>query len=357
MLRPMFSVVVVVVVMVLQHTRAFDIREMRQLAARNNVTSVLVFGDSTVDPGNNNHLPTTFKSNFPPYGKDFFGGHSTGRFTNGRLPTDFIGDALGVTGIIPAFLDRSLKKEQLLHGVSFASAASGYDNLTADVTKVLRISRQIEYLRHYKIHLRELVGEKRGEEIVRNAIFIVSAGTNDFIQNYFVEPERSKQFSVERYIDYLMNCLAKDIEDMQRLGGRRFVVVGVPPMGCLPLIKTLNDATDCADNLNQVSITFNSKLKAKLITLKKLLGVKICYADCFGPLLDAMKQPMKYGFTETSKGCCGTGTTEFGESCRGLNICADPTKYVYWDAVHPTEKMYKFIAYEVLKAVSVEMFR
>lgn len=70
---------------------AVDIHQVRQLAARNNVTCVLVFGDSSVDPGNNNRLPTFMKSNFLPYGKNFFNGRPTGRFTDGRLATDFIG--------------------------------------------------------------------------------------------------------------------------------------------------------------------------------------------------------------------------------------------------------------------------
>ncbi|KAF9588126.1 hypothetical protein IFM89_007602, partial [Coptis chinensis] len=41
-------------------------------------------------------------------------------------------EALGIkSSLIPAFLDPNLKKEDLLTGVSFASSASGYDNLTA----------------------------------------------------------------------------------------------------------------------------------------------------------------------------------------------------------------------------------
>lgn len=68
-----------------------DVGQIRQLAARNNVSCVLVFGDSSVDPGNNNVLQTTMKGNFPPYGKDFFGRRPTGRFSDGRLATDFIG--------------------------------------------------------------------------------------------------------------------------------------------------------------------------------------------------------------------------------------------------------------------------
>ena len=55
------------------------------------VPAVFVFGDSIVDTGNNNHINTLIKCNFPPYGKDFQGGKPTGRFSNGSVPSDFIG--------------------------------------------------------------------------------------------------------------------------------------------------------------------------------------------------------------------------------------------------------------------------
>lgn len=54
------------------------------------VPAYFVFGDSLVDVGENNYLPTLFQADFPPYGETFF--HKpTGRFTNGRNIGDFIG--------------------------------------------------------------------------------------------------------------------------------------------------------------------------------------------------------------------------------------------------------------------------
>ncbi|CAI9260993.1 unnamed protein product [Lactuca saligna] len=35
------------------------------------VSAILVFGDSTSDPGNNNYILTPFRGNFTPYGRDF----------------------------------------------------------------------------------------------------------------------------------------------------------------------------------------------------------------------------------------------------------------------------------------------
>lgn len=64
----------------------------KSIALNRTVPAVYVFGDSIVDPGNNNaNFRTVFKCNFPPYGRDFPGGIATGRFSNGRVPSDFIG--------------------------------------------------------------------------------------------------------------------------------------------------------------------------------------------------------------------------------------------------------------------------
>ena len=54
--------------------------------------AIQVFGDSIVDTGNNNGLKTLIKSNFPPYGRDFKEGKATGRFCNGKIISDFIGN-------------------------------------------------------------------------------------------------------------------------------------------------------------------------------------------------------------------------------------------------------------------------
>lgn len=85
-----------------------------------------------MDPGNNNHLPTTARANFLPYGLNFYGRRPTGRFTNGRLATDMLAEKLGISRIIPGFFDPNLRLAQLRRGVSFASGGSGYDDSTAN---------------------------------------------------------------------------------------------------------------------------------------------------------------------------------------------------------------------------------
>ena len=97
------------------------------------IPAVIVFGDSSVDSGNNNVIKTLLKSNFRPYGRDFLSGQPTGRFSNGKVPPDFISEAFGLKPTIPAYLDPAFTIADFATGVCFASAGTGFDNSTSDV--------------------------------------------------------------------------------------------------------------------------------------------------------------------------------------------------------------------------------
>ncbi|KAG8385486.1 hypothetical protein BUALT_Bualt03G0050400 [Buddleja alternifolia] len=337
------------------YAQATDYNTLRLMASKHNMTCILVFGDSSTDPGNNNKLSTSMKSNFLPYGEDFFNGRPSGRFSNGRLATDFIAEAFGYTNLIKAFLDPAITRNDLLHGVSFASAASGYDEYTANLSNVLSISKQLDYFRHYKIRLRNLVGRKESEEIIENAIFVLSMGSNDLLVNYYGKPTRSKQYNLEQYQNYLISCMQTAIKKMHSLGARKLVVVGVPPFGCLPIVRTLKHDVLCDVELNKVAFMFNLKIQRGLKTLNEP-SFRSIYADIYDITLNVVEHPLKYGFIEPLKGCCGSGTYEYGVTCKNLTTCADRTKYVFWDAFHFTEKMYKIIADAALGIILSFMF-
>lgn len=56
------------------------------------VPAMFVFGDSSVDVGNNNYLPLSIaRADFPFNGIDFPTRKPTGRFSNGKNAADFLG--------------------------------------------------------------------------------------------------------------------------------------------------------------------------------------------------------------------------------------------------------------------------
>lgn len=83
---------------------------------------------------------------------------------------------------------------------------------------------------------------------------------------------------------------------MKSLGATRLVIVGVPPLGCMPLVKTLMDQKTCVETYNKVAFSFNSKIQQKLAIVRSKLGIKkTAYIDCYASILDAINNPNKYG--------------------------------------------------------------
>ncbi|XP_038718007.1 GDSL esterase/lipase EXL3-like isoform X2 [Tripterygium wilfordii] len=74
-----------------------------------------------------------FKMQFPSLRKGFPGQVATGRFCNGKVPSDLIAKAFGVKDTMSAYLDPKLKDKDLPTGVCFASGGSGLDDLTARI--------------------------------------------------------------------------------------------------------------------------------------------------------------------------------------------------------------------------------
>ncbi|EYU38777.1 hypothetical protein ABFS82_03G072800 [Erythranthe guttata] len=313
--------------------------------------ALFIFGDSIFDTGNNNYIKTIAKANFPPYGKDFIGGIPTGRFSDGKIPSDLSAEELGIKTILPPFLDPSLQDQDLLTGVSFASASTGYDPLTARLSSVLSFSDQLELFKEYISKLNKIAGDEKSSAILRESLFLVDGGNNDFLITYFGTLLRKFQYDVPSYIDLLVSHASTFVQELYGLGARKIGVFGLPPIGCVPVSRTLRGGLKrkCAKEYNEAAQLFNNKLSAEIASLKsaQLSEAIIVYADIYNPTLDIIRNPQKYGFEIVDKGCCGTGTVELSFLCK--YACSDVSDYVFWDSVHPTEKTYRIIVHRIFE--------
>ncbi|XP_019255145.1 PREDICTED: GDSL esterase/lipase At5g45960-like [Nicotiana attenuata] len=332
-----------------------DNKNLQKWPFNNSVSAVLVFGDSTVDSGNNNYINTLSKCNFAPYGRDFVNHKPTGRFTNGRLITDYIVSYLGIKDFVPPYLDPSLSLEELMTGVSFASGSSGFDPLTAQLSGVIPLEKQLEYFKEYKKRLENAIGKEKTKLIISKATFIISAGTNDFVVNYYNTPYRRHTYKVSAYQQFLLQLLQQFVQGLMNEGARTIAVAGVPPFGCLPLIITINSGSalqprQCVESYSAVAREYNSLLQHLLKTMQ-IHNTKLFYLDTYNPLNDMIQDPTKYGLTEVAKGCCGSGLVELSILCNPKSIvCNNPSQHMFWDSVHPTQFTY-YTLFQALRPI------
>ncbi|XP_022958433.1 GDSL esterase/lipase At5g22810-like [Cucurbita moschata] len=318
------------------------------------VPAMFTFGDSVLDVGINNHLKTLMKANFPPYGRDFVTHNPTGRFCNGKLASDFTAEYLGFTSYPQAYLGEAGGKN-LLIGASFASAASGYLDTTAHLYNALSLTQQLEYYKEYQNKVAEFAGKTNASAIISGAIYLVSAGSNDFLQNYYVNPLVYKKYTVTQFADILIASYVNFIQNLYALGARRIGVTTLPPLGCLPTAITIfgSDSNECVGKLNNDAVSFNSKLNATSQSLHaNLPGLNLVVLDTYKPLYQLVTKPAENGFFEARKACCGTGLLETSILCNkeSVGTCANASEYVFWDGFHPSEAANKFLADNLLPA-------
>ncbi|KAH9734282.1 GDSL esterase/lipase EXL3 [Citrus sinensis] len=324
----------------------------RQLRENEKVPALIAFGDSILDTGNNNNLISLAKCNFPPYGKDFIGGKPTGRFSDGKVLTDLLAEGLGIKETVPAYLDPNLQSKDLATGVCFASGGSGLDPLTSSITSAIPISGQLKNFKEYIGKLKGVVGEEGANKVISKSLFLLSAGNNDLGINYSVL--RVKKYDISTYTSMLVSWTSTIIKDLYGVGVRKIAIFSTTPVGCLPIFRTLHGGLmrSCADDDNKAAELFNSKLLAEVKNLNSSLPqAKIVYVDFYNPLLYLISNPVKSGFSVSDRSCCSTGTVETAILCNKKTpfTCANVSKFVFWDSVHPSERACRITAAPILQ--------
>ncbi|XP_066387005.1 GDSL esterase/lipase At5g33370-like [Miscanthus floridulus] len=307
-----------------------------------------VFGDSLVDNGNNNYLMTTARADSPPYGIDYPTHRPTGRFSNGKNIPDIISEHLGAEPTLP-YLSPELRGQKLLVGANFASAGVGILNDTGfQFVDIIRMSQQLQYFGEYQGKLRALVGAARARQMVRRSLVLITLGGNDFVNNYYLVPFslRSRQFSLPDYVRYIVSEYKKILIRLYAMGCRRVLVTGTGPLGCAPAIMAqLSRNGECAAELMRAASLFNPQLARALDQLNARFGAgTFIAANAFRVHFDFVSDPAAFGFATAKEACCGQGPHNgLGLCTAASNLCADRSKYVFWDPYHPTERANRFI--------------
>nr|XP_043630158.1 GDSL esterase/lipase At5g45960-like [Erigeron canadensis] len=214
----------------------------------------------------------------------------------------------------------------------------------------LTFLQQLDLFKDYKQKLDVAIGKEKTNDLITNASYLISSGTNDFTLNYYGPiPVRQLTYpNISGFQQFMWQNIQQFIQELMDEGAKKIGLVGVPPIGCLPAMITLHSKhpilnRECIENLNAISKMFNQMLQDNLDGLRRP-DIKIMYLDIYTPILDMVEQKTSYGFEEVHKGCCGTGLIEAGFFCNSNSlICDDVSKYIFWDSFHPTEKAYRII--------------
>ncbi|XP_050211671.1 GDSL esterase/lipase At2g31540-like [Mercurialis annua] len=332
--------------------------------------AIFIFGDSIFDTGNNNYVETIIKANYRPYGQDINNGVPTGRFSNGKLIPDMLASLLKIKNdSVPPYLNPNLTNNDFITGVNFASAGAGFDETTSLFTNTIPIQNQLNYFKEYITKLKGIVGEKKAMWIINSSLVVLNGGTNDFNLNIYDIPIRGFKMTAVEYTDFLLKKVEASIkqfisnhkeytfnQDLYGFGVRNLIVAGILPIGSLPSQRSSRYANIFSlayslDEQNNISLDYNQKLINLLTKLQQSLPTsKFVYTDLYYRILEMINYPDKYGFQETKNGCCGSLLFRQGVLCDTMALpCNDPSKYLFWDRIHPTSTTYQYLVNLMMK--------
>ncbi|KAK2664396.1 hypothetical protein Ddye_002970 [Dipteronia dyeriana] len=325
-----------------------------------------VFGDSLVDAGNNNYLFTLSKADSPPYGIDFkpSGGRPTGIFTNGLTISDIIGQSLGAKSFPPPYLAPNTQADALINGINYASGASGILDETGFLfIGRVRLREQVENFEQSREYMVGVMGENRTRDLLKKAIFSLTIGSNDVLN--YIQPSipffgGGDKVSKTTFQDFMVSNLTIQLKRLHELGARKFVVVGIGPLGCIPFLRATNliPRGECSSKVNEIIQGYNQKLSQQLNRLNHEMGHEaiFVYANSYDIFTSIRSDYHKYGFENANKPCCGGYFPPF-VCFKGRNanttrtssgLCEDRSKYMFWDAYHPTEATNLIISHKLL---------
>ncbi|KAG5255051.1 GDSL esterase/lipase [Salix suchowensis] len=313
-----------------RHRHLFDFRPSK----------LFVFGDSYADTGNNrNSVASSWKV---PYGITF-PGKPAGRFSDGRVLTDFLAKSIGIKSPIPYRWRKVVGIEHWKNGMNFAYGGTGVFPIV-DVPEP-NMTTQIDFFQ-------DIIHEKfySGSDL-HSSVALVSVAGNDY-SNYIATNGSTQGW--QPFITKVVNQLVMNMKRIHGMGVKKVVVTALQPLGCLPRSTFTSSFQQCNGTENELVSFHNLLLQQAVIKLnndtKDSTFVILDLYDAFMAVFkNKGEKPGSSKFENPLKPCCAGISTAY--SCGSVDangakkyaVCDDPEAAFFWDTVHPTQEGWRAV--------------
>ncbi|XP_028784857.1 GDSL esterase/lipase At5g03610-like [Neltuma alba] len=314
--------------------------------ARNlqNPTKLFVFGDSYVDTGNvGRDVGSSWKQ---PYGVTF-PGKPAGRFSDGRVLSDFLAKYLGVRSPLP-YRMRNLMPQYVKYGMNFAYGGTGVFNTAAHFPNM---TVQIDFFQG-------LITDKVfASADLDNSVALVSVAGNDY--SFYLATNGTAE-GAQAFIASVVNQTLKNVARIHGLGVKKIAVSGLQPLGCLPQTTASSSFSRCNSTFNSFATLHNTLLSQGLAKLKEEANDNsiVVVLDLYDSFMSVLNHPSTHNIENHFKPCCvgvssqySCGSVDEKTMAKKYTVCDDPESAFFWDLVHPTQAGWRAV-YNNLRATN-----
>ncbi|KAJ1419530.1 SGNH hydrolase superfamily [Sesbania bispinosa] len=290
---------------------------------------LFVFGDSYADTGNTRK--NSLGSWKQPYGITF-PGKPAGRFSDGRVLTDFIAKYLGVRSPLP-YKFRKVMPQYLKYGMNFAYGGTGVFDTSVSYPNM---TIQIDFFN-------QLIQENVfTPSDLTNSVALVSVAGNDY--NFYLSTNGSEQ-GFPSFIASLVNQITTNLIRLQKLGVKKIVVDGLESLGCLPIATAPTSFQRCNSTSNDLVILHNKLLNQSVTKLNQQSKDHTTFVilDLYDSFMSVLNDPSTNNIKDQLKPCCVGVSSEYfcgsvdENNVKKYTVCKNPKSAFFWDLFHPTQ--------------------
>jgi outer membrane lipase/esterase len=285
-------------------------------------SSLVVFGDSLSDSGNNAFVfdnvgvppfPLGARTPTPIDGPNFIptAPYASNRYSNGPVWVEQFATALGLSA-----------QPSLQGGSNFAfgGARTGPAGSSFPFSLVDQVNTFLN---------------ATGGVASSNSLYIVAGGGNDARDALAAAFGGGNPASL---ISAYASNIGLILTELGAAGADDILLLNVPDIGKLPAVQSLGP--EAAAAATALSAAFNQALALTLASLPSSLQDEVQILDLFGLLDQVFANPGALGFTDATSACA------VSPAC-----IADPQGTFFWDGIHPTSGGHSLLAQAALAMV------
>ena len=167
------------------------------------------------------------------------------------------------------------------------------------------------------------------------ALYVILIGGNDVrdaIVAFQTDPTGDTSGQI---LQAAVTSVADNLQSLAAAGAQHFLIGNAPNLALVPAVLQQGALAQFLAQLS--SVQYNAALDGTVDTLASAFSLDVKKLDIFALLQSLVSNPKQLGLTDVTDTCIHPGVIVHA-------VCRDTDDYLFWDGIHPTHTVHKYIA-------------
>uniref|UniRef100_A0A3N7G657 SGNH hydrolase-type esterase domain-containing protein n=1 Tax=Populus trichocarpa TaxID=3694 RepID=A0A3N7G657_POPTR len=133
------------------------------------------------------------------------------------------------------------------------------------------LKTQLRNFKNMEKQLRKKLGASEIKTLLSTAVYMFSIGSNDYLVPFITNSTLLQSYSKKEYVKMVIGNITTVIQEIYKIGGRKFGLSKLIPLGCFPFSRAQKlSSTGGSGCMEQFTLLANYTIEHSLKLLKSL---------------------------------------------------------------------------------------